>query len=100
MAAFTNKEFVCGDFLTHNFTCRFDVTYSSLTFMHIEDKQSAISKVSELLKAGGRFVLSVSKCQDAVLDFGMRKIKIYPDDAEYIAACMDNAVFLEKQFDP
>ena len=69
-------------------------------FMHIEDKQPAINKVSKLLKAGGRFVLSISKCQDSVLDFENRKIKLFPDDAESIAAYIKKAgLFIEKQFD-
>lgn len=100
LIAFTNKELICGDFLAHHFSSRFDVIYSSLTFMHIEDKQSAINKVSKLLNDGGRFVLSISKCQDTVLDFGNRKIKLYPDDVKSITACIENAgLIIEKQFD-
>jgi ubiquinone/menaquinone biosynthesis C-methylase UbiE len=100
LITYINKELICDDFLVHNFASQFDTIYSSLTFMHIEDKQSAINKVSKLLKVGGRFVLSISKCQDSVLDFGNRKIKLYPDDAESITAYVENAgLFIEKQFD-
>lgn len=100
MTAFTNKDLVCNDFLVYNFASQFDIIYSTLTFMHIEDKQSAINKVSKLLKAGGRFVLSISKSQDSVLDFGNRKIKLYPDHAESITAYIKNVgLFIEKQFD-
>lgn len=100
MAAFDNKELVRGDFLVYDFTSRFDVIYSSLTFMHIEDKQSAINKVSGLLKPGGRFVLSISRSQDSVIDFGNRKIKIFPDDVESTRTYIKNAgLLLEKQFD-
>ena len=40
---------MCDDFLTYDFNEKFDVIYSSLTFMHIENKQEAINKVSSLL---------------------------------------------------
>lgn len=39
--AFPNVHLICGDFLTHEFPETFDIVYSSLTFMHIEQKQFA-----------------------------------------------------------
>lgn len=100
LSEFSNKEFICGDFMVHNFASLFDIIYSSLTFMHIEDKQSAINKVAILLKAGGRFVLSISKSQDRVLDFGNRRVRLFPDNVESMNAYIKNAgLFIEKQFD-
>ena len=85
-----NVKLLCGDFLDFPFDSKFDVIYSSLTFMHIEDKQNAINKVSTLLKDSGRFVLSIDKNQSEFIDTGTRKIKIYPDKKdkteEYIKA--------------
>ena len=52
--------------------------------MHIEEKQKAINKVAALLKDGGRFVLSVDKSQSDTIEYGTRKIKIYPDNKEDI----------------
>ena len=52
--------------------------------MHIEEKQKAINKVAALLKDGGRFVLSIDKSQSDTIDYGTRKIKIYPDNKEDI----------------
>lgn len=39
-----NIELICGDFATTPFCRNFDVVYSSLTFLHIEDKQGVINK--------------------------------------------------------
>jgi predicted TPR repeat methyltransferase len=84
------KLFV-GDFLEHEFEQKYDVIYSSLTFMHIEDKQRAIDKVAALLNKNGRFVLSIDKNPSEILDFGTRKIKIYPDTPEQIRSCIERA---------
>lgn len=80
----TNVTLVCGNFTEYNFEHKFDVIYSSLTFMHIKDKQTAINKVKSLLNIGGRFVLSIDKNQSDIIDYGTRKIKIYPDNKEDI----------------
>ncbi len=71
-----------GDFVMFEFVERFDVIYSTLTFMHIEDKLSAIRQVAELLNCDGLFVLSIDKNQNSFIDMGTRKIKIYPDTPE------------------
>ena len=88
---YDNVKLVLGDFLSYGFTQTFDVIYSSLTFMHIEDKQTAIDKVAALLSDGGKFVLSIDKNQDKYIDTGTNKIKIYPDNPKNITACIKNA---------
>lgn len=80
LAQFRNVSLICGDFLAYRFDCLFDVIYSSLTFMHIGDKPAAIRKAADLLNSGGRFVLSVDKSRKEYIDFGNRRVKIYPDD--------------------
>lgn len=77
---YNNVNLVCGDFNEFEFNSSFDVIYSSLTFMHIENKQRTINKIYSLLNTGGRFVLSIDKNQDKFIDLGMRKIAIYPDN--------------------
>lgn len=79
-----NVKLICGDFLSHKFDRKFDLIYSSLTFMHIEDKQLAVEKITELLNNSGRFVLSIDKNQSEFIDTGTRRIKIYPDNADAI----------------
>ena len=75
----SNVTLICDDFMSYNSGRKFDVIYSSLTFMHIKDKQAAINKVKSLLNSGGRFVLSIDKNQSDTIDCGTRKIKIFPD---------------------
>lgn len=82
LAEYRNVKLICADFLSYKFDRKFDVIYSSLTFMHIEDKQRAVNEIAGLLNDAGRFVLSIDKSQSEFIDTGTRKIKIYPDTAE------------------
>ena len=84
LKAHGNAALICADFTEYNFEHKFDVIYSSLTFMHIKDKQAAINKVKSLLNIGGRFVLSIDKNQSDTIDYETRKIKIHPDNKEDI----------------
>ncbi|MCL2508569.1 MAG: 50S ribosomal protein L11 methyltransferase [Oscillospiraceae bacterium] len=86
LSAWANVTLINGDFLEHVFNERFDVIYASLTFFHIENKRAAVEKVASLLNKGGRFVLSVPREKETEIDFGTRKIRLYPDDAENIRA--------------
>lgn len=88
LANIQNANLVCGDFLAYDFDMSFDVIYSSLTFMHIEQKQEAINKVAMLLNHGGRFVLSVDKNPSTVIDTGTNKITIYPDTPAETEKCI------------
>lgn len=87
---YDNVSLIYGDFLAYSFTCSFNVIYSSLTFMHIKDKQAAIDKAASLLSDGGKFVLSVDKNQDEYIDTGENKIRVYPDNPNIISACIKN----------
>ncbi len=84
---------ICADFLDCKFSQKFDVVYSSLTFMHIKDKQSAINKIYSLLNDNGKFVLSITKSQDVILDYGTRQVEIYPDNVYDIKICLEKASF-------
>ena len=75
-----NVELICADFMTCNFNTAFDVVYSSLTFMHIKEKQECINKIYSLLNPKGYLILSIDKNQDEYIDYGDRKIKTYPDN--------------------
>ena len=97
---YKNVELICDDFLTHEFDGGFDVIYSSLTFMHIEKKQDAISKIASLLNAGGRFVLSIDNNREKYIDTGTRKIEIYPDNPEDICSYLEGSgLVLIKQYE-
>ncbi len=80
LSSHDNVKLVCHDFMSYEFQENFDVIYSSLTFMHIKDKSSAIRKIASLLNDDGLFVLSIDKNQDDFIDMGTRRIKIYPDN--------------------
>lgn len=91
LANHKNVKLICDDFLSHHFNNLYDVVYSSLTFMHIHEKQNAINKVACLLKNGGKFVLSIDKSQEDFIDMGTRKITIFPDSPTEIKDCILNA---------
>ncbi len=80
-----NAALICGNFLSYEFGRSFDAIYSSLTFMHIENKKKAINKAAALLNDSGLFVLSIDKNPSEFIDNGSRKIKIYPDSPETTA---------------
>ncbi len=85
LSGFNNIHLILGDFLKYNFDdFSFDVIYSSLTFMHIENKASAIDKIASLLKKDGILILSVDKSKSNYIDTGSRKIKVYADNPENI----------------
>lgn len=88
---YNNTNFICDDFMTYNFDVAFDVIYSSLTFMHIKEKQTAINKIQQLLKTDGLFVLSTDKNQDKYIDIGSNKIEVYPDTPETILQCINSS---------
>ena len=91
LARFSNCELVCGDFLEYSFDGQFDVIYSSLTFMHIKAKWQAINKVADLLRPSGVFVLSISNDTDRYLNYGTRKIELYPDSRDEIETLLHRA---------
>ena len=96
LSAYLNINLICGDFLTYEFDTTFDVIYSSLTFMHIKDKEAALRKIADLLSNDGRFVLSIDKNPSTVIDTGTNKIAIYPDSPEEIAKSIQSAKLILK----
>ncbi|MDD4164450.1 MAG: GNAT family N-acetyltransferase [Eubacteriales bacterium] len=97
---FSNVHLICGNYLTHKFHSTFDVIYSSLTFMHIKDKKAAIQKALDLLSPGGRFVLSIDKNQQTDIDYGTRRIPVFPDRPEEVSELLTKAGFtIEQQFE-
>ena len=94
LSEYNNVNLISGDFNEFEFNNSFDVIYSSLTFMHIEDKQSTINKVYSLLNIGGSFVLSIDKNQDKYIDLGRRKIAVYPDNAKDTRSYLNHSGFV------
>ena len=70
---------ICGDYLSHVINTKFDLIYSSLTWFHFQNKQAAMDNTADLLNDNGRFVLSINKDRTDVIDYGTRKLQIFPD---------------------
>ena len=91
MKSFQNAVLICDDFLKADFQEKFDVIYSSLTFMHIKEKQKAVCKVFDLLNKDGIFALSVDKNQSDIIDIGESVISVFPDNPDEIKCYIENA---------
>ncbi len=100
LRGFPDANLICGDFLLYPFGEKFDVVYSSLTFMHIRDKRAAVRKAAELLNPNGLFVLSADKNRQTEIDFGSRRITVWPDTPEEIRDLIAEAGLIpENQFE-
>lgn len=83
LAFANNVKYILADYTEYDFDIKFDVIYSSLTLLHIENKQVFFNKVYSDLKPNGRFVLSIDNDnQDDYLDMGEYRVKVYPDNPE------------------
>lgn len=91
LAGWPQVRLVCEDFLTWAADGPFDVICSSLTFMHMEDKQAAAAQIARMLRSGGRAVISLSKDRSPVIDYGTRVLHVYPDSPETFALHMKEA---------
>ncbi len=91
LSEFSNINLICADFMSHDFSNTFDVIYSSLTFLHIENKQKAINIIAKLLNDNVIFALSIDKNQENTIDMGTYKVKIFPDNPKEIENCINNS---------
>ncbi len=86
-----NANLLLGDFCDFEFREKFDVIYSTLTFMHIENKAFAIQKIASLLANDGLFVLSIDKNQSKTISAGFSTVKVFPDSPEQIEEYAEKA---------
>lgn len=91
LASVNNVNLICGDFLSYGFEEKFDVIYSSLTFMHIADKQNALAKIATLMNTDGRLLVSIDKNPNDCIDIGINRITIYPDTPDAMAEYVKSA---------
>lgn len=96
--SFTNNAvLICADYSEYDFGTKFDIIYSSLTLLHIENKQAFFNKVFSDLKSNGRFVLSIDDNQDDYLDMDKYKIRVYPDNpADTKAGLLSAGFYIEE----
>ncbi len=92
---FNNAFFLNEDFLNYKVNQKYDVIYSTLTFMHIKEKEKALNNVFNLLERDGKFVLSIDKNQQGFIDTGYSKIIIYPDNPTAICKILANLRFVK-----
>lgn len=92
---FENAFFVNEDFLKYKTSQKYDVIYSTLTFMHIEKKEEALINVSNLLKRKGEFILSIDKNQQDFIDTGYSRITVYPDNPSVICKMLTTLGFVK-----
>ena len=92
---FNNAFFINEDFLKYKETEKYDVIFSTLTFMHIKNKEKALINVFNLLKNNGIFVLSIDKNQQNFIDTGYSRIEIYPDNPTYICKTLSTLGFIK-----
>ncbi|GIO40777.1 class I SAM-dependent methyltransferase [Paenibacillus apis] len=78
---YSNIELLVNDIVSFNRPNTFDLAYSVLTFLHIEDKKKAFDNIYNSLKINGIFVLSISK-DDDWFEFTDRKIQLYPNNLD------------------
>ena len=57
LSEYSNVFLISGDFYAYPFDMKFDIIYSSLTFLHLQDKPKAIAIISTLLNKMGRLYL-------------------------------------------
>lgn len=81
LGRYGNVELLLQDIGDYRMPNHFDLVYSVLTFMHIEDKENALSNIIHSLKPSGDVVLSISR-QPEWLDYG-RKVKLFPEGSEF-----------------
>jgi 2-polyprenyl-3-methyl-5-hydroxy-6-metoxy-1,4-benzoquinol methylase len=76
LSRFKNCNLLVEDIEQYQKPSYFDVAYSVLTFMHIENKEVALGNMIASICKGGHIVISISN-ENEWLDFGNRKIKLY-----------------------
>lgn len=77
LAQFTNLELISTDIPEFRREESFDVAYSVLTFMHIQDKHKALQNMVSSLRPGGRIVLSIDQFAHSI-DMGEWTVELSP----------------------
>ena len=78
---FSNVRLILGDISEFRRPCGFDIAYSVLTFMHVQDKAKALENMVGSLRPGGKLVLSLDMASDT-FDFGQWEVPLFPWEPE------------------
>lgn len=74
-----HRTLLCGAFPECFVPGKYDCIFSSLTFLHIENKKAAMEKIASLLLPGGRIVLSLDKTRKEDIEYVDRMVPVFPD---------------------
>jgi SAM-dependent methyltransferase len=86
---FANLELVLDDIVEFRRDASYDLAYSVLTFMHVQDKPKALANIAASLRPGGRVVLSIDQPSDSI-DFGEWTVELSPwVPGQYVTALDD-----------
>jgi SAM-dependent methyltransferase len=88
LAEFANLELLQADICDFRRDEGFDVAYSVLTFMHVENKEKALRNIVASLRPGGAVVLSIDRESD-LLNFQEWAVRLYPWPPEQYAAALE-----------
>lgn len=73
------RNLLCGAFPYCFIPGRYDRIFSSLTFLHIQDKYAAMEKLASLLLPEGKIVLSLDKTRKEDIDYIDHLVPVFPD---------------------
>lgn len=84
LSKYKNIELIQQDILNYKCQNRFDVVYSVLTFIHIENKELAIKNIVSSLTENGVAIISFDNNKDSYLEYGNRKVKLFSVDIDLV----------------
>jgi ubiquinone/menaquinone biosynthesis C-methylase UbiE len=87
MGECSNLELVLADICDFRRDSSFDVAFSVLTLMHVEDKRKALGNIVACIRPGGNIVLSIDQESDC-LDFGEWAVRLSPWQPEQYAEAL------------
>ena len=73
------RTLLCGKFPDCFVPGKYDCIFSTLTFLHIEEKAAAMEKLASLLLPEGRIVLSLDKTRKEDIEYPGRTVPVFPD---------------------
>ena len=74
-----HRTLLCGAFPYCFIPGKYDRIFSSLTFLHMEDKEAALEKIASLLLPEGKVVLSLDKTRKDDIEYLDRFVPVFPD---------------------
>ena len=87
LSTFPNAELLVADITRFRRPGAYDLAYSVLTWMHIDDNRAALENTFASLRAGGRLVLSLAQ-PEPVLEYNHRRLRLFPTDPEGTRAAL------------